>query len=142
MRAEFHGEARLENLESVREFVSSACRQAGAESSFCFDLKSAVDEACTNIIVHGYGEREPGSIDVCFEEDAERMVVTITDRGRSFSPGEIRAPDLSSSWRERPAGGLGWHLIRKMVDEVEYQADGEKGNRLILVKRRSSPGRL
>jgi len=142
MKVEFHGEARLENLGSVREFVAGACRQAGADSSFCFDLKSAVDEACTNIILHGYREREPGSLDVCFEEDAERMVVTITDRGRSFAPGEIPAPDLSSPWRERAAGGLGWHLIRKMVDEVEYQADGEKGNRLILVKRRNSGGRL
>jgi serine/threonine-protein kinase RsbW len=141
MKAEFHAEARLENLERVREFVDGACRRAGAEGSFCFDLKSAVDEACTNIILHGYRDREPGPIDVCFEEDAERMVVTITDRGRSFAPSEIRAPDFSSSWRERPAGGLGWHLIGKMVDEVEYRVDGEKGNRLILVKRRSSPGR-
>jgi serine/threonine-protein kinase RsbW len=142
MRSEIRGQARLENLRTMRDFVGEACRRAGADSSFCFDLKSAVDEACTNIILHGYRDREPGEIDVCFEEDEERVVVTITDRGRAFSPGDLPAPDLSSSWKERTAGGLGWHLIRKMVDEVEYRADGEQGNRLILMKRRGSRGRL
>ncbi len=142
MKSEIRGEARLENLGTMREFVAEACRRARADSSFCFDLKSAVDEACTNIILHGYRDREPGEIDVCFEEDEERMVVTITDRGRAFSPEDVRAPDLSSSWKERAAGGLGWHLIRKMVDEVEYRADSEQGNRLILMKRRGSRGRL
>jgi anti-sigma regulatory factor (Ser/Thr protein kinase) len=51
----------------------------------------------------------------------------------------VSAPDLSAGWEDRAVGGLGWHLIRRSVDEVDYGPNPGGGNRLTLVKR--SPGR-
>jgi serine/threonine-protein kinase RsbW len=135
MKKQFRVEARRQNLRTIREFIAETCVAAGGEAALCFDLKSAVDEACTNIIEHGYRE-EPGPIEISFEEDGDRLVVMITDWGGSFSPADVREPDLSASWKERSTGGLGWHLIRRMVDEVDYASGGARGNRLVLVKRR------
>ena len=56
--------ARVESLGTVRAFVENACRRAGADAESCFDLKLAVDEACTNIIEHGYAGRPDGTIAV------------------------------------------------------------------------------
>jgi serine/threonine-protein kinase RsbW len=138
MRTEIEQEARLENLASLRGFVEEACRRAGGDPTACFDLKLAVDEACTNIIVHGYAGREPGSIGLAFEGNAERLMVTITDRGRPFSPAQAPSPDLEADWQSRAQGGLGWHLIRRVVDEIDYASGAGGENRLTLVKRRGS----
>jgi serine/threonine-protein kinase RsbW len=135
MMAETSVPASLENLEGIREFVAEACRRAGAGGRAVFDLRLAVDEACTNIIEHGYAGRPPGSIDIRVEANGDRIVVTIADRGASFAPSALPEPDLSADWKSRPLGGLGWHLIRSAVDDVDYRPDAASGNRLTLIKR-------
>ena len=128
-------DARVESLASVRAFVEDACRRAGADAASCFDLKLAVDEACANIIAHGYAGRPGGSIRIACAADDAAVRVTIVDRGRAFSPSELPEADVSSGWKERPLGGLGWHLIRQSVDEIDYAPDPAAGNRLTLTKR-------
>lgn len=132
--------ARLENLEYFRVFVEQACRKTGGDEAACFALKLAVDEACTNIVLHGYRGQSPGEIAVAFRDEPERMVVTITDRAAPFSPEAIPAPDRAPGWEERPASGLGWHLIQRTMDAVEYRPDAANGNRLVLSKRKRSAG--
>lgn len=144
MSTESEGEircgARLENLEYFRAFVEQACSKAGGDDAACFALKLAVDEACTNIVLHGYRGQPAGEIALAFRDEGDRMVVTITDRAAPFSPGKIPAPDRAPGWEERPASGLGWHLIQQTMDEVEYLPDAANGNRLVLAKRKRSPG--
>jgi anti-sigma regulatory factor (Ser/Thr protein kinase) len=65
-------------------------------------------------------------------------MVTITDRGRPFSPAQAPSPDLEADWQSRAQGGLGWHLIRRVVDEIDYASGAGGENRLTLVKRRGS----
>jgi serine/threonine-protein kinase RsbW len=139
MHAETTVEARVESLAAVRVFVEDACRRAGADASACFDLKLAVDEACTNIIEHGYAGRPAGPIALSCEANGESVRVTIVDFGRAFAPSELPAPDVTSGWQERPVGGVGWHLIRKSVDAIDYVPDPAGGNRLTLVKRSRGP---
>jgi serine/threonine-protein kinase RsbW len=131
-------EARLENLPALLQFVSDACRGAGASSEDEFALKLAVEEACVNIIVHGYAGREPGPVSVAIRWDPDRFVVTIEDLAAPFQPDSVPEPDLTAGWEEREIGGLGWWLLRKMVDEFEYESVPGRGNRLTLVKRRDA----
>src|SRR5262245_9118814 len=128
-------DARVESLAAVRAFVERACRLTGLDSGSCFDLKLAVDEACANIIDHGYKGRAGGSIRIGCASDENSVRVTIVDWGRAFAPAELPAADVTSDWKERPIGGLGWHLIQQSVDEIDYEPDPAGGNRLTLVKR-------
>ena len=139
MRAETSVDARVDNLGAIRAFIEEACGRAGAPPSACFDLKLAVDEACSNIIEHGYAGKAGGSISIACEATGDGVRVTIVDFGRAFDPAAVSAPDLSAGWEDRAVGGLGWHLIRRSVDEVDYGPNPGGGNRLTLVKR--SPGR-
>lgn len=125
----------MENVAEFRDFVEGACRRAGADESVCFDMKLVVDEACSNLVQHGYRGREPGPIGVSFAVDGEEIVITITDRAPPFDPKDAPIPNLDAPASERRPGGLGWHLIRKLVDRIEYKADEQGGNRLTLVKR-------
>jgi serine/threonine-protein kinase RsbW len=135
LKLEIERDARPENLRVFRDFIEDACRRAGVGRSAALDLKLAVDEACSNIIEHGYPGDDPGTIGVCFDARGEEVVVAITDRGRPFDPKAVRAPDLDARWEDRRVGGLGWHLIRRSVDRIDYDPDPERGNRLTLVKK-------
>jgi serine/threonine-protein kinase RsbW len=134
LRLEIERDAHPENLQVIRDFIEDACRRAGVERSAAFDLKLAVDEACSNVVEHGYSGMAPGPIRVTFDADQDRVIVAIADRGRAFDPRDAAAPDLDSDWEHRRIGGLGWHLIRRSVDAMEYETSGENGNRLTLVK--------
>jgi serine/threonine-protein kinase RsbW len=125
----------VESVAEFRNFVEDACRGAGADESVCFDLKLVVDEACSNLVMHGYDGLEPGPIGVSFAVDGDEIVITITDRAPPFDPRDAPIPNLDAPASERRPGGLGWHLIRELVDRIEYESDADRGNRLTLVKR-------
>ena len=134
MRLQIERNAHAENLQEIRDFIETACRRAGVERFAAFDLKLAVDEACSNILEHGYAGEKPGPIRIGFEAASDRVVVTIGDQGRAFDPKNAAVPDLDADWEHRRIGGLGWHLIRRSVDSVAYESDPDAGNRLTLVK--------
>jgi serine/threonine-protein kinase RsbW len=134
-KLEIERDARVENVAVFRRFIEDACRRVGVEESVCFDLKLVVDEACSNLIVHGYEGRDPGPIGVSFERDGDELVITITDHAPPFDPTDAPAPKLDVPASERRPGGLGWHLIRELVDRIAYEPDSENGNRLTLAKR-------
>jgi serine/threonine-protein kinase RsbW len=126
--------ARLDMTPRIREFVARACARAGLAEDDRFALELAVDEACTNIVEHGYGGGKAGHITLEFEVDDLAARVTILDAGRPFDPADAPRPELGPTLLERPAGGLGVHLIHASVDEVHYRAEAT-GNRLELVKK-------
>jgi serine/threonine-protein kinase RsbW len=133
-------EARPESLQEIRDFIGEACREAGVGTSDSRGIQLAVDEACSNVVEHGYAGKPPGPIRVSFEAGGERIAVVVADRGRPFDPADAPVADVVSDWEKRPIGGLGWHLIRQLVDEIGYESDGAAGNRLTLIIRRRESG--
>lgn len=126
--------AELESLPAFREFIAAAGRRAGLADDVVYDLQLAVDEACTNVITHGYAGMDPGSIILELALQPGRAVLTLTDFGHPFEPSQAPQPDVSAALEDRPTGGLGLYFIYSVMDLVDYQA-GEDGNRLSLVRR-------
>ena len=126
--------AELESLARFRDFVGQHCQHKGIDSQTCYDLMLAVDEACTNIITHGYAGRNPGSIILDLELQSSQVIIRITDFGRPFEPSEPEAPDVSGMLAGRPTGGFGLFIIYNTMDAVDYKTT-EGGNTLILTKR-------
>lgn len=126
--------ARLEEVPVLLDFLQARLAEAGAGDAAWQALRLAVDEACSNVIAHGY-RGAAGTIRLAVAVADERAVVTVTDEAPPFDPALVPPPDLDAPWAERRAGGLGWHLIRSVVDEVRHRPAGERGNVLTLVKR-------
>lgn len=126
--------ATLDSLAAIRRVVDGWCLGAGALSEDRHAMVLAVDEACTNVIEHGYAGADGGWIHLAFEARAHEVRLVVRDTGLAFDPADAPRPDLDAGWEDRPIGGLGWHLIRGMVDEVLYRSD-ESGNVLTLVKK-------
>jgi serine/threonine-protein kinase RsbW len=117
--------------------VSAACKlvmpkiseQKSHSPDFISHIVSAVGEAYNNIALHGYAEREPGTIHIQIENCRDWMRVIIKDTGVSFHPSQAPPPDLDSL----PESGLGIFIMKSFVDEVTYTAGPP--NVLTLFKR-------
>jgi serine/threonine-protein kinase RsbW len=125
--------AELESLQSFRDFITDCCSRYEIPSAVVLDLKLAVDEACTNVIQHGYKGMDPGSIILSFRIEPERILVQITDFGHVFEPADAPMPDVKAALEDRELGGLGLYLIYQTMDNIDYHA-AEEGNTLTFTK--------
>ena len=126
--------AELDSLSAFRQFIDKECKKhERIDEQTRYDLKLAVDEACTNIITHGYAGMNPGSIILRLEIDSRKVRVSITDFGHPFEPGEAEPPDVEAGLDNRPMGGFGLFFIYQTMDEIRYETT-EDGNRLLFVK--------
>jgi serine/threonine-protein kinase RsbW len=127
-----------ESLVDVLGFVDSVFDRDGIDADAAFAIRLAIEEACTNIITHGYRDSGPGPIRLRIETDGARILISIEDNASTFNPETKSAPEMEADWNDREIGGLGIHLIRQMMDEVVWEPLPDGGNRLRLVKRRNS----
>ncbi len=126
-------DAKVENLSVIADFIATTMRQLGVEEGI-FEVQTAVDEACTNIIQYAYSGKG-GTIAISCELQNDDFVVIIRDSGTPFDPGSIPPPDFEAVLEERRIGGLGIYLMRKLMDDVSYSFDAKKGNELTMRKR-------
>jgi serine/threonine-protein kinase RsbW len=126
--------AELTNLDAIRNFVSQAAKELEIPEADAGDMIQAVDEAATNIIVHGY-RGEEGIIDLEAAHIDNRFRVKIGDRAPQFNPLLMSPPNLTLGLDQRRPGGLGIYMIRQLVDQVEYRTPAGGGNELTLIKR-------
>ncbi len=125
--------AELSSLPSVRKFIDEACRAFQVGDEACYDIKLAVEEACTNIIEHGRKDAEPGSLLLSLESGEKQLTVKLTDSGRPFVPDAPPTPDAAANLAVGKVGGFGLYFIHRSMDEVTYES-GEKGNTLTMIK--------
>jgi anti-sigma regulatory factor (Ser/Thr protein kinase) len=68
------------------------------------------------------------------EKDAIKII--LIDYGIPFDPSAIPMPNLKADLSERKIGGLGIFLMRKLMDEVQYDPRADKSNVLTMTKRK------
>jgi len=121
-------------LQTVCAFVSGIAAIAGMDKDAVNRLEVAVDEACTNVVRHGYENDDSQSYTVRCIVQPGVFTVEILERGRPFDPALLRVPDLNASVEDRPIGGLGMVFIRKLVDDMSYTTEPDGLKRMRLVK--------
>lgn len=126
--------AKLESLASISAFINEATRRAGLDEHTAWQVELAADEAATNIIQHGYEPGNPGTIELTWRIEDDRLIITLRDYGRRFNPDDVPPPDLLSPLEERQPGGLGLYLMNRLMDQVRFDFDNADGNLLTMVK--------
>jgi serine/threonine-protein kinase RsbW len=126
--------AYFESLKDFREFIKEHCAGVpGITAEMLYDIQLAVDEACTNIITHGYADMDPGSVILDLALDPDKLTLSLTDFGHSFEPGNAPGPEVNASIEERERDGFGLFFIHQSVDAVDYRVT-EDGNTMMLTK--------
>jgi serine/threonine-protein kinase RsbW len=124
-------DADLDRLADIRQFIRERAASGHAPLECRDDLVQAVDEASTNVIVHGYRGRD-GWLEIGIELDDEQFIVTVEDAAPPFDPTALPEPDLSISPMARKPGGMGVHLMRKSTDTLSYRPRPGGGNILTM----------
>jgi serine/threonine-protein kinase RsbW len=101
-------------------------------------LQVALDELVSNTIMHGFAGRDGGEVTVEAVLRADRVCVTVTDDGKPFDPLAMAAPDTTLSTQQRRIGGLGIHLVRHIMDEVDYHRQAD--HNVVVMTKRLTPG--
>jgi len=129
--------ARYAAVAGVCAFCSSAAGDAGLSEHAAFHVQMAVDEACTNIIEHAYGDEGRGEISVLCRVEPGQLTIVLRDQGEPFDPTTVPLPKLGMLLDDTEVGGLGLYFMRQVMDEVRFRFDAE-GNELTMVKRGAS----
>lgn len=135
-RFSFTIEATIGNIPVIADGIEDYLTSAGVDPAIIPDIQLAVDEAVTNTVMHGYrGQAGTVTITCSIHDGCVRIV--IRDRAPAFNPLTIRDPDISPDLADRAPGGLGFFLVRKVMDAVSYEYwDGEN----VLTLEKKVPG--
>lgn len=132
---------RYDQIRLICEFVAEGAKAARLDEDDIFHIELACDEACTNIIEHAYGQENSGPIEVTWQINAYNFTIIFTDQGQSFDPDQVPLPLSTQELQnldnldDLKVGGLGLHFMKKLMDEVIFAFDKEKGNQLIMIKK-------
>ncbi|MBT8080522.1 MAG: ATP-binding protein [Gammaproteobacteria bacterium] len=109
-----------ESLEQIFEFTERILATEHVEQSVRFPVHFVMEELFTNMVKYN----PDNSHDILLDVDAssDHVTVSMTDFDvDEFDVTVDREVDTESPLEERPIGGLGLHLIKKMVDSIEYE---------------------
>jgi len=119
---------KLDEITRLSEFVESVCDEVAVDPSLTMNLNLAIEEAVTNVILYAYpeGMEDRIYIEAVCNPNPRRLKFIISDWGKAFDPTTKDDVDISLGVEDRPIGGLGIHLIRQIMDSVNYErVDGK-----------------
>ena len=116
-------------LAALPEFVESL----GLDAQTTTNLNLALEEAATNVVLYAYDAPGTGTVDIHATIKDHMVRITLSDEGKPFDPTKAGDPDITLPGDERPIGGLGIFLIRKLMDSVKYERKDGK-NVLVMTK--------
>ncbi len=127
--------AQMSYLMQVRDFIEHIGKRHKFSDKVVNSFKLVVDEACTNIIRHGYRDIKNGEIQLKAIVRRMSLTIVIVDHGISYDPRQANTPDLANYVNIGKKGGLGILMMRKLMDDLQY-AVTERGNEFRLTKNR------
>jgi len=126
-------DADVAELGRLTAWLDDFCERHKIPEEAHYHLNIAVEELVLNAIKHGGCSPSQGAIQIGLQLSGQVLVISVSDTGTPFNPLEASSPDLTSNLANRPIGGLGIHLVRSLMNSVEYKREGGE-NRLFLKK--------
>jgi anti-sigma regulatory factor (Ser/Thr protein kinase) len=124
----------------VRDLTEKMAEAAGFDQGTAGKLALAVDEAATNVIEHAYHGAADKTVEIRYGDQGGEFRVEVIDTGSMVDPRSLPSVDLTRYASERRKGGLGVHLMEKIMDSVTFRRSARR-NVCSLVKRKSEPAR-
>jgi len=123
----------LAELQRLSTEVAHFCQEHSLDNDVAFDLNLALEELFTNSVHHGGCEGMADAVHIRLECARDGVRVEFCDRGLAFDPVSAPGPDLESPLETREPGGLGIHLVRKLMSDLRYRRSDE-WNRITMRK--------
>ena len=105
----------------LNTFVDSVCEAVNFDPATTMQMNLAIEEAVVNVMNYAYPTGTKGDINIEAQANDVRLKFVITDTGMPFDPTAMKEVDTSLSIEERSIGGLGIHLVRQIMDSINYE---------------------
>ncbi len=113
--------AQLDSLRPLTEFVHRGAKAAAFSETDLGRVDLVMEEVVVNVINYAYPDGQRGSIEVGYRvEGPGKLFVQVSDTGREFDPLAKDPPDLRLGLADRPIGGLGIFLVKRIARAISY----------------------
>ena len=124
----------IKRVPRLNTFIDEVCEANGFDMATTMQINLAIEEAVVNVMNYAYPAGTKGDITIEAKANKTEMFIIISDMGTPFDPTAKAEVDITLSAEDRSIGGLGIHLIRQIMDNINYErVDGH--NILTLMKK-------
>lgn len=132
-------ESKLENVSMVRVMVASFLSRTNITLDELSDIKTAVSEAVTNSIEHGYNLEDSGEVEVIIKlgklDDMTYFWVQVIDQGVGIESIELATTPTYTTKPELEHAGMGFTIMETFMDEVVIDSKVNEGTSVIMTKK-------
>ncbi len=122
----------LSSLDEIFKFINEFSAKTGVDESVVFTINLVVEELFTNMVKYTY--ENSNEILLQLKKDADDLIIHLTDFDVDpFDITKTAEVDTKQSLEERRVGGLGIHLVKQMMDKIEYEYK-DRQSKIILIK--------
>ena len=122
-----------ESLETAQGFLERFLDNKGADMKSKNQFALILEEVFVNVVKYAYSSGE-GTVSLTLDEDDGAVTITVKDRGTPYDPLSREDPDVTKSAEDRPIGGLGIFVVKKLCDKVEYRF--ENGENILIMEKK------
>ena len=123
----------LSELETLCQHLNKFGHVSGLSEACITDINICLDELFTNIVSYGFTDDLEHIIRFTINVDNNVLTLTIEDEGIAFNPLEKKDPEIPADLIDVRIGGLGIHIVRKLMDDISYKRKHGK-NKLTMKK--------
>lgn len=126
--------AKSENESFARVVAASFASQLDPTIDEIADIKTAVSEAVTNAIIHGYDEDETKFVNLVSEIDEDTIKIVVEDKGNGIKDVDMAKQPLYTSKPELERSGMGFTVMETFMDSIEISSILGEGTKLVMKK--------
>lgn len=126
--------SRSENESFARVVVAAFAAQLNPTLEQIADIKTAISEAVTNCIIHGYEGKE-GKISIYCSIEDKLLTVVVTDHGRGIDDIEQAMEPMYTTKPEMERSGMGFSFMEAFMDDLEVTSTPGEGTVVVMTKK-------
>ncbi len=131
--------AKSENESLARVIAASFAAKLDPTLDELADIKTAVSEAVTNAIIHGYDEDESKFVYLKCKIEGNKVEIIVEDEGHGIEDVDLAMQPLYTSKPELERSGMGFSVMESFMDDVKVSSIQNKGTRVIMLKNINLP---
>lgn len=136
IKIEFEGKSQNEGF--ARVAIAAFASQLDPTLDEITDVKTAVSEAVTNSIIHGYEGKKEGIVSIEAELFQNEITIIISDFGKGIKDVEKAREPLYTSRPDLERSGMGFTVMETFMDSIEVTSKEGEGTRIVLKKKFNS----
>ena len=126
-------DAKSENEGLARMVVTAFMAERNPTLEQIADVKTAVSEAVTNAIIHGYNNEEE-SVSLCCDRDGQQLVITVEDHGAGIENIDQAMQPFYTTKPQLERSGMGFAFMEAFMDKLEVRSKVGEGTKVVMWK--------